>query len=111
MNVWVNEYVDLKGQPSGRLLSFSPGLHIVLVGEAANCKPMHPVGTTCHKCRVPIQGRNIYPAPDDLRALSCSCLMVLFSASTFDSDWIIKHWRELRRMKAHAEAQLAAGRN
>jgi hypothetical protein len=107
---YVNDYVDLKGRAAGKLLSFSPGLHIVMEGARSH-KPLHSVGAVCGKCRQTISGRNIFPVPKDCRALACDCLMVLFRAGSFSHDWIIKHWKELRRMKADAEAQLAAGSN
>jgi hypothetical protein len=33
VNTWVNDYVDQAGKDTGRLLSVSPGLHIVLEGS------------------------------------------------------------------------------
>ncbi len=111
MNVWINEYVDLQGHDAGRLLSFSPGLHIVLHGEDSNYKPLHSVGKTCGKCKRLIRGRNIFATPEDTRVLSCGCVMVLFAAPAFSHDWIVKNWRMWRRFKRDAEAQLASGMN
>jgi hypothetical protein len=111
MNVWVNDYTDVQGRDTGRLLSISPGLHIVLDGQERNCKPLHNVGKTCGKCKHPIRGRNLFPAPEDTRVLACDCLMVLFKRAAFEPDWVIKNWRIWRRMKAGAEAQLASGKN
>jgi hypothetical protein len=111
MNAFLNSYSDAQGKRAGTLLSLSPGLHLVLELDGDDPLEHHTIGIACPKCGQIIQGRNIFPVPEDTRVLGCDCLTVLFRAPAFPLDWVVERWDQWRSIKAQAVAQLAIGAN
>jgi hypothetical protein len=107
---FIADYIDQRGNGTGTLLSLAPELHIVLAGSERNHKPLHSVGLTCPRCRKVIEGRNIYPHPEDVRVLSCTCIMVIFGASSFQADWVLKHWKPPAPHQARCRNPTCSGR-